>query len=214
MFRSLEKRMIDRSNSVSHEYVDQDVREAYRRTAVETTPVCLDSHILHLSRQASRKRSETSKTDSWARPLAFAAMAVLSLAAVLQFLGVGVVEIAPELPAGAVSEQHGRSGNQAGDLSAAVESTGQRLRDLDNGAESLTSNNKPMPTAVPHSGNGLDSSGQTGVAVSDQCVSESKISADSWWRCIQDLQQDGLDDAARDELDLFYTAYPEFDAKR
>ena len=147
---------------------------------------------------------------SWLRPLAFAAMVVLSLTVIIQFQGTGTVEQVPDSITGADHEPSPHASQGAGDLAAAVETTGQRLRKLSSEAESLSSNNKPEPVLVQGSGAFPDEADRPVASSSEYCKEEAGISAGTWWQCIEELQRNGMNDAARGELQLFKSAHPLF----
>lgn len=204
--------MNDQISSDSESHIEMDVQNAYQHSAVESTPESLNQQVLKLARQSLQDRTSSMKADSWVRPLAFAAMAVLSLAAILQFQGAGVVDVAPESQPDAIDDQPAVIEHRAGDLAEAVESTGRHLRQLNVEADSLGSGNRPKPSASPPFGTARDIAGQTGDDLSGYCDAESRLSAESWWECIQELQQNGMTEAARGELDLFRSAHPLFPA--
>jgi hypothetical protein len=108
--------MIDQTNSDSESPIEPDVRIAYRRSAVESTPESLNRQILQLARQALADRPIAPRAESWIRPLAFAAMVVLSLAAILQFQDAGLVEVAPGLQSDSADGRPAYVEHGAGDL--------------------------------------------------------------------------------------------------
>ena len=190
--------------------VDKDVRDAYRRLSKNSTPDSLNVKVLRLARRSVNDGEYSPTPRSWFHPLAFAAMVVLSLTVIIQFRDMGTVERLPESVTGADHEPSPHASQGAGDLAAAVETTGQRLRKLNSEAESLSSNNQPEPALVQGSGVFPGQVDDPVASSSEHCKAEAGTSAISWWRCIEELQRNGMDDAARGELELFKAAHPLF----
>jgi hypothetical protein len=189
--------VIDRRISTVDTSIDENVRDAYREAATEIAPPYLDSRIVQLSR-TMRHSPALIKSLAWVRPLAFAAMTVLCFAAVLRFGEVGLIGPARDAPAGNVSERASPPGDRTGRLSEAVQATGQKLRELDKSAESLTSNNNPASDL------------RTAVETPSFCDTVAKATAETWWRCIEELQREGMIDEADLEFELLKSTYASF----
>jgi hypothetical protein len=140
-------------------------------------------------------------------------MLILSFTVFLQFLKVEP-ETERDVSADSASEQSHDRTDSASDLTAAVESTGQRLRKLDSDAESLSSNNKPVVSTSTIASDIPGTSAKEPVIRSEFCVAYANDSADAWWQCIQTLQRDGKIDSARSEIELFRASHPSFDTKQ
>lgn len=202
--------MNDQYDPVSESHVDLDVREAYRRSAMDSTPNSLNERVLRIARQAVASRPSSPMSGPWLRPLAFAAIAVLCLSVILQFQGAGQLGVTSESPSDAADEPSASTNHGAGDLAAAVETTGQRLRQLNSDAERLNANNKPIPSAATESASRPDAGIRPVDAESRYCEADARISANAWWLCIEELQKDGMDDAARAEMNRFKAVHPLF----
>jgi hypothetical protein len=102
--------------------------------------------------------------------------------------------------------------NVVDDLTAAVESTGVRLRELDSATEALVPSNQPAARA----GTGATASSAPADASKSSprhCDASMIHAADSWWSCIEKLQKKGRLEAARSELQLLSSAFPDFEIR-
>ena len=206
--------------------LDAAVSSTYRAAATEKVPGHLDRVILAAARREAGRKYMLPGLQRWLVPAAFAAVLALSLSFNLEF---NRPEVNP-----AVRDQDGADGSSAngtaldstGVLESAVESTGERLRALDDAASILAPGNKPKsaPGSAPetspeftHESSAVGDTGQstaqtTDTAIVDRsCDTDATVSAETWWACIEALQRSGRSDAARAELEFLKAAFPEYE---
>ena len=96
----------------------------------------------------------------------------------------------------------------AGAMPAAMESAVQRLDVASDGAPALSETEEALrlraseaqPTATP-----AEKKEQA-----EHCDAAARDAAESWYSCIEGLREDGLADAARQELEALLIAFPDF----
>lgn len=190
---------------------DPGVSAAYRAMASERTPAHLDAAMLQEAGAAARADRSVWRRSNWFRPLAFVAMAGLSLAIVLELTRTAPVEA----PRGPVTEAGGVAPRQApprdraaaqpradrpaspsvvDDIASAADASGGRLQDVAETAESALM----LPQAV------------VPAAADQDCDDEQKADAQSWLGCVEALRLAGRDDAADRELERLAAAFPDF----
>jgi hypothetical protein len=176
---------------------EQDTRrvsDAYRDIAKEASPANLDDKVMAMARQEARTRYGLAR--AWIRPVAWAATIGLSFAFILEMTyfddeapaidaGMPAVVAAPEIKATAAPAL--REAEERADEAAASFAE-------DVPAERLSRERASVQQAdtVEH------------------CSAEDRKDAASWYRCVLALREQGLEDAARDELDALQDAFPDF----
>ena len=176
---------------------NQRVSDAYRDIATQTTSPDLDEKVLQLAADGVRSRYGTAR--AWTRPLAWAAMVVLSLAVVLEFTRVDEHLEAPVQRAEPAAEERARSDV---DMLKVKEE-----KDLQQDAA------KRAP-AMPASA-ALESEDAAFMAESisqpGPCDEQARASAETWYACIKELREQGLETAAETELEALQQAFPDFE---
>jgi hypothetical protein len=181
-------------------------RAAYRAAADERTPAALDAAVLEAARAGLG--SSRSWRDAWFRPLAFAAMFVLSMTLLQQFDDAGILSV----PGGTIDIDG--TVNDATPVSAdyfeeASRATAEQIRQLEDAAGQATPEPSPpavadavVPVAITKSGSLLPAA--------DRCNDEQRSETARWWRCIEELEKRGLTEAAELELQALLEAFPAF----
>ncbi|MGI9247812.1 MAG: hypothetical protein ACR2QI_02280 [Woeseiaceae bacterium] len=193
---------------------DQLVTDIYKELASEQTPDRLNERVLLLAR--SNGRTRYSAIRAWTRPVAWAATIGLSLALVLELTRLPPIAPPEELeePADSVSADefvpHGIS----------------VLREAENMARAQTGSDQAPTTARTEVGElSADeiSVEDVSAAASFAEVAETKLlesggtcpektreTAESWFNCIEQLREAGLQDNADDEFREFRKIFPDF----
>jgi hypothetical protein len=209
--------MSDRHEFASDDAIDPALSRAYRAGAIEKVPAHLDRVVLAEARRETGRKFQAPGLPGWLVPTAFAAVLALSLSFNLEF---NQPDLGP-----AVQDQAGPEGNgiaakpadSTDDLEAAVESTGERLRALDDAVSNLAPGNKPQfspeASAVGATGQSISLAAE-GVIADRSCSTEATSAAETWLSCIEALQRSGQTDAAQAELELLEAAFPEFELAR
>ena len=185
---------------------NQRVADAYREIATQTTPPELDERILQLAADGARSRYGTAR--SWTRPLAWAAMIVLSLAVVLEFTRMDeIVEAPMERAEPAAEEERARSDV---DMLKVKEE-----KDLQQDAAKRA---PAMPAAATLGADEAvmlreaeDQVLESSAFAPASCDTEARASAETWYACIIDLRAQGLDAEAETELAALVQAFPDFE---
>jgi hypothetical protein len=168
---------------------DARVRRAYQSLATERTPAEVDAAVLVEARRARSPRARV--LSAWARPVAFAASALLCVGLVLQW------QTAPEpVDGGAIPAEPAAAAVHQ----AVIESRAQKLGE------------PPRAKAGP----AAEVLGEA-VPVSDEekaprCSAEDRRSPVAWMACIRDLETRGSRAPATAERELLELAFPAFDA--
>jgi hypothetical protein len=209
--------MSDLQEFASDAEIDAAVRSTYRANASEKVPVHLDRMVLADARREAGRKNRATFLPGWLVPVAFAAVLALSLSFNLEFNRPDVVPT--------VQDHAGAEGNNnaafpvvaTDDLETAVESTGKRLRALDDAVSNLAPGNKPASApeaaAIGETGQGISPAANTAIA-DRSCGVDVTASAETWWSCIEVLQLSGQTNAARSELELLEAAFPEYKLAR
>jgi hypothetical protein len=201
--------MSDRQQFAGDDAIDQAVSSTYRAGATEKVPAHLDRVVLAAARRDAGRKNSARGLPGWLVPAAFAAVLALSLSFNLEF---NHPEVNP-----AVHDQAGADGSSAteaaldstDDLETAVESTGKRLRALDDAVSNLAPGNKPESATVGDTDRNISSAVDAAIA-NRYCSTEATDSAGTWLACIEALQRRGQTDAARAELGLLEAAFPDY----
>ena len=215
---------------------DPRVSEAYRTLATETTPPKLDETILKMA--ASNLPTRYARVRGWLRPLAWAATIGLSLAFILEISRYQDMPVAP-VPVMENVEVRATSNDAAvnSEDEDAVSRKLNKFADAPVAGKALApSADRPMPAAVESAAQGLvdttdgasappETEEKTRLRASDarrtappaekkaqaeHCDAAARATAESWYSCIEGLKEDGLADAARQELDALLIEFPEF----
>lgn len=165
--------------------IDVAVRDSYRAGATEEVPGYLDAKVLLEARREAGRNPRVDRWPGWLIPAAFAGVIALSLSFNLHYNNAGDVP--------AIQGDGGTA-----DLATAVESTGRRLRELDDAVSELAPANNPGISAVAED-----------AAAGRFCRSEETASPGSWWSCIETLQRTGQADAAQSEIELLKASFPD-----
>ena len=215
---------------------DTRVFEAYRSGATETTPPELDDAILRMA--ASKAPTRYGLARGWLRPLGWAATIGLSLALVLeisQFQDIPVVA-KPETEmlkervvsddmalkpqdadivrrklnkhTGAASPAKARVEYTESAAPAAMDSAAQRQEVASDGAGPVHEAEEQVRMRA--SGARLTALPDQKRAHSEYCDEDARRTAKSWYTCIEKLKDEGLTDAAKQELDALLAKFPEF----
>ncbi len=202
--------MSDRQEIAGDDEIDVAVSSTYRAGATEKVPGHLDRMVLAEVRREAGRTKKVSGLQRWLVPAAFTAVLALSLSFNLEF---NRPDVMPPVHDQAGIEANSISATpveSTDDLETAVESTGKRLRALDDAVSSLAPGNQPESATVGDSGQSI--SRAVDAAIADKyCGAEAKASAETWWSCIESLQRSGQSDAARAELELLEAAFPQFE---
>ena len=215
---------------------DTRVSEAYRAFATETTSQELDDTILKMA--ASNAPTRYALVRGWLRPLAWAATIGLSLAFILEISRYQDMPVAPEpiiekvemraiSPDAAINSNDediaSRKPNKHADapiagkavapgadsaMPAAMESAVQRLDIATDSAGALPETEET--TRLRASQARAAASPAENKEQAEHCDAAARATAESWYSCIERLREDGLVDAAGQELDALLVEFPGF----
>jgi hypothetical protein len=192
---------------------DTLVSNAYRHSATEVVPARLDQTVLDEASRAIGNGTFTPRFPGWFSPAVVAATVVIGLTFYLEYesmrFSAETAGFSTEIPKGLRATPD----ETANELATAVKSTGRKLRALDSSSESLQSGNKPAAVGGPDSGATVRPS-LVPPGATRFCSGEMSASEESWRSCIAGLQREGFAEAARIELGLLKTAYPDPDPGR
>lgn len=181
-------------------------RAAYRAAADECTPAALDAAVLEAARAGLG--SSRRWRDAWFRPLAFAAMFVLSLTLLQQFDDAGILSI-PGDTNGIDGTVNDATPVPTDYFEEASRATAEQVRQLEDAAGQATPESPQpavadavVPVAVTEPGSLLPAA--------ERCNDEQRSETARWWRCIQALEKRGLTEAAEMELQALLKAFPAF----
>lgn len=215
---------------------DPRVSEAYRSGATETTTPELDEAILKMAASATPTRYGLAR--GWLRPLAWAATIGLSLAFILeisQYQDVPVTSepmlekveqrvmsddkaVAPR-DADVVSRKlnkHSDASSSAKALApraesaapAAVDSAVRRQDFALDDASPVRETEEQM--RMRSSEVRLTAAPAEKKELAEHCNDDARTAAESWYACVEYLNNEGLKDAARQELDALLIEFPDF----
>ena len=215
---------------------DTRVSEAYRALATETTPQELDDTILKMA--ASNVPTRYALVRGWLRPLAWAATIGLSLAFILEISRYQDMPVAPapvmeNVQMRAISPDTALNSNDediasrklnkhadapiAGKavapsadsaMPAAMESAVQRLDIATDGAGILPEAEETMRLRASQARPVASPAEKKEQA--EHCDAAARAAAESWYSCVEGLRENGLADAARQELDALLIEFPDF----
>jgi len=215
---------------------DTRVSEAYRALATETTPHELDDTILKMA--ANNVPTRYALVRGWLRPVAWAATIGLSLAFILDISRYQDNPVAPapvteKVERRAISQDAAVITTDEDIVSRKVNKyadapvTGKALAPRADSAKPAA-----METAVSGLDIATDAAGtlpETEATVrlraskaqpaaspvekkeqAEYCDATTRTTAESWYACVEGLKEDGLADAARQELDALLLKFPDF----
>lgn len=206
----------------------QRVSSAYREIADQTTRPEIDARILELA--ASGVRSRYGSARAWIRPLAWAATIALSLALVLEFtrdLEAPVPAVQEEmLEERARSDADFSTSKEEKDLQpgaakrmpvARPEVAAPASLGVDNRAplreaeEQARMRSSDAPTLELRDEAAAPLGNTVGESEPAWCDDTARATPASWYACIEDLVERGLDEEAARELDALRQRYPDFE---
>lgn len=164
----------------------QRVSDAYRDIARETSPSHLDDRIMNMARQQAR--TPYGQARAWVRPVAWAATIALSFAFILELTYFREDPLPTD--------------------SAVLPATGT---EADRGAEPDPRDAafKPAPASIVAAPEIRTRDARADEAI-DHCHAEARQTPASWYRCVLDLRDRGLHDAANAELAALRETFPDF----
>ena len=178
------------SETRDSEAADPAVSEAYRSVANERAPAELDKTVL----RAAARELDRDRWFGWFvpyfRPAAFAATACLCLAVVLE-----LNQTVTSVPDPALD---GDAADMVDDFASAAAEGASRFREIGATATETT-----------------QLSQTTGAAAGPRyCDDDAVATAESWWRCVQDLRAAGRLAEAGSEARRLLEAHPDFRIRR
>jgi hypothetical protein len=215
---------------------DTRVSEAYRALATETTPPELDDTILKMA--ASNVPTRYARVRGWLRPVAWAATIGLSLAFILEISRYQDIPVAPapvieKVEVRAISHDAAvtstdedivnRKLNKHADapaagkalapsadsaMPAAMESAVQMPDVATDGAGVLPETEETVRLRASEARPAASPAEKKEQA--EHCDAAARATAESWYSCVEGLKEDGLADAARQELDALLNEFPDF----
>lgn len=184
-----------------------DLSTAYRTVAIERTPPALDRAVLALAKQEARVSAGSDWLNRWYRPAAFVATVGLSFALILELSEMSK----PGLPDSDVDSSINRVAPiSESPFQGAADATAQQLRRLEIDANSSMSESPPSMNepGMPANSSGSDTGSL--LPATDSCSDEQRASTASWWACIEELEKQGLTQAAERELQSLLRDFPGF----
>ena len=215
---------------------DSRVSEAYRSSATEKTPPELDETILKMAASGAPTRYGLAR--GWLRPLAWAATIGLSLAFILEISqyqnetvvsdpipesvdqrvmsddaavareDADVVSRKRSKHTGASSPSKALTPRAENAAPAAMDSAPQRQGFVSDGDSLVTEAEEQV--RIPASEARLTASPAPKKELAEHCDDYARTTAESWYACVEDLNEKGLKDAARQELDALLIEFPDF----
>ena len=200
---------------------EQDTRrvsQAYRDIAQETSPTELDDKVLAMARQEARTRYGLAR--AWIRPAAWAATIALSFAFILEMTYFSE-EPPVDVPVPASSDRD--AGRQA--APAPRENAFKRSPATIVAAPEIKASEMPAPREAEERADTAAYGVAEDLAAAEprreravasfagsapHCDTEDRKSAETWYRCVLALREQGLEDAAASELDALLEAFPDF----
>jgi len=180
---------------------DTEISAAYKALAAERSPQELDRRILRLAIQDVRADAPRNWLASRIRPLAFFVTAGLTLALILQLSNTPYFDV----PITTAPTNDEPASEPLDTFRDAARDTAEQVRRLD--ADASTSTNDPdresaVSAPVP----------ETRLQKDDRCPDSVRTDSAAWWECVQDLEKQGLSQAAEAELRLLLEKFPQFAA--
>ena len=180
--------------------IDPEVRSTYQDLARESAPADVDAAILKMADQATATGTGLFRLNTWLRPLTFVATAAVSLALLIQISNTPQFDV-PDSVAPAVTPQ------PANPFQDAAEQTAEQIRQLEQESSMSMSPEPTAPAAMA-----APTIEPSLLPASEHCDEQARDTSASWWRCIGELEQRGLPEAAEKELQALLNTYPQFSA--
>ena len=187
--------------------VNPDPSTAYRAVANERTPPALDRAVLSLAKREARVSAGSDWLNRWYRPAVFVATVGLSFALILELSETSK----PGPPDSDLdSSINGVAPVAESPFQGAADATARQVRRLEIDANSSTSEPPPpmIESAVPASSSWSDTGSL--LPATDSCSDEQRANTASWWACIEELEKQGLTQAAERELQILLRDFPGF----
>jgi hypothetical protein len=200
---------------MSKEQDTQRVSETYRDIAKETSPANLDDKILAMARQEARTRYGLAR--AWIRPVAWAATIGLSFAFILEmtYFSDDAPPMDASVPASADGDAAPPAAPPASKRAPATAVTAPEikasempaLREAEERAEQATAGYlEDAPAAELR----MERASRQRADTIEHCSAEARKDADTWYRCVLALREQGLEEAAEAELGALREAFPNF----
>jgi hypothetical protein len=186
---------------------DPGLSTAYRAVANERTPPALDREVLLLAKQEVRVSAGSDWLSRWYRPAVFVATVGLSFALILELSETSM--LGP--PASDVdSSMNDVAPVTESPFQDAANATAEQVRQLEMDANSSISESPPSmnESAVPANPSRSDTGSL--LPATDSCSDEQRADTASWWACIEELENQGLTQAAERELQSLLQEFPGF----
>ena len=196
---------------------DERLIAAYRNASDETVPEHLDARVLHDARTAAQASAKVGWNSIFMRPLAFAALFVISLTMVLQLnddYAPAIVDgsSTADLPAtdtgGRIPVQAGGIADPSGSrqIASAAASSAERIR-----VATEQGNHHPNQRPNNSASSSTPDDGKSPAGTDSNACNETETgSPESWLACIDELEKNGrADDALREEQRMRDT-FPDF----
>ena len=195
--------MTDEHERTRNGSVDPLVSAEYHDLGNETVPAKLNRAVLHASRKALRNRRGMGWQSAWFRPLASAAVIVLSLAVMLEFNKANNTE-----SSFAGSDEISQVDDSADVFREAADSAAVQLREAEAAASRAAENSTPDEPPAMGPGTRLDQS--TLLPIDGGCDETQRSTMTTWWQCIESLENRGASVLAEQELAALLGSYPAF----
>jgi hypothetical protein len=183
--------------------VDSIVSAEYHSLAMDEAPGPLNRAVLHSSRKALGNRLSTHWQSAWFRPVASAAVIVLSLAVILEINDASNPESSSSLVEETIQLE-----NSPDIFREAAEGAAGQLRDAE--AEASRAAQNSSQADVPATDTAMGNDQTTLLPVEQRCDVDQRSATASWWRCIESLENRGSSALAEQELAALLRTYPAF----
>ena len=183
---------------------DPLVSAEYHRLADESAPGELNRAVLRASRKGAGRDTVAKWHSAWFRPLAGAAVIMLSVAVMMEFNEISQ----PESP-GAFGDETLRPDNADDAFRDATDIAAQQIRAAEAAATRAVQNSGPADVANTSFGTIPDQT--TGLPSGQGCDARQRATTGAWWQCVESLQNRGAIVQAEQELAALLQSYPAFD---
>ena len=193
--------MTNNSDKLPNEVHDPEVSSQYRALAHESTPKSLDRMVMRFARKAVDNSKSAGWGNSWYRPATFLATLGLSLALLLEITDFQVFDP----PADVTFQQDSRP--DTNNFQDAADNAARNVREVDATADEslqLSNGSANEPEAITTA---LPKNSATAV---QHCSDEQLALPETWWQCIRELREAGLQAAAESELSNLHRAFPQY----
>lgn len=186
---------------------DAIVSDAYRDIATERAPQHLDRAVLDTAEKQARPGYLRWRT--WTRPIAWAAVVMLSVAILIETnrapLEVAAPAVSEATPAAGVAERKAEPQLMKSDLGAAEEQLATDTTELRGTDRDLIERAEEMAR--------MQQGRLQQPDIQPVCDESARAEPESWLECIVELEAAGFVDVAREERDLLNAAFPGVDAR-